>query len=215
MRIAILGAGAVGSYYGALLARAGHEVELLARGDNRKAIATEGLQVRTPEEEFRVRPAVTGDPEGLQPADLAIVAVKSYSLPEIAKAARRVAAAGADLLPLLNGVDAAGELVRCGVPPERVLGGITAISVSRPAPGCVLRHSPFQTVIVGELQGGLSLRAERAAGAFAGAGVDAWASPDVRLDLWRKFIFLSTLSAACGLARGAAVGDPRQGGKEC
>jgi 2-dehydropantoate 2-reductase len=208
MRIAILGAGAVGSYYGALLARSGHEVELLARGEHGDAVAAGGLQVRTPQEEFRVRPEATEDPERLRPADLAVVAVKSYSLPEIAPAARRLAAGGADVLPLLNGVDAAGVLARNGVPPERILGGVTAISVSRPAPGCVVRHSPFQTVILGELGGGLSPRAERAAGAFAGTGVDARASADVRLDLWRKLVLLSTLSAACGLAR-APIGRVR------
>jgi 2-dehydropantoate 2-reductase len=201
MRIAILGAGAIGSYYGALLLRAGHDVELLARGEHRKAVAEAGLTVRTPEEEFIVRPATTDDPERLRPAELVLVAVKSYSLPEIAPAARRMAEAGGDLLPLLNGVVAADELIESGAPPDRVLGGVTAVSVSRPGPGRVVRHSPFQTVIVGELGGGLSSRVEAVAEAFAGAGVDGRASSDIRVDLWRKFIFLSTLSAACGLAR--------------
>jgi 2-dehydropantoate 2-reductase len=208
MRIAILGAGAVGSYYGALLARAGHEVELFARGDHRKAIDEAGLRVQTPEEAFTVRPSATDDPERLGPAELAVVAVKSYSLPEIAPAARRLASGGAMVLPLLNGISAPDELIRSGISAKQVLGGTTAISVSRPGPGIVVRHSPFQTMVVGELEGGLSARAEEVASMFAAVGVDARASLDVRVDLWRKLIMLSTLTAACGLAR-APIGRVR------
>jgi 2-dehydropantoate 2-reductase len=208
MRIAILGAGAVGSYYGALLARAGNQVEMLARGEHGKAIAEAGLQVQTPEEEFTVRPAVTDDPERLAPAELAVVAVKSYSLPEVAPAARRLAAGGAVVLPLLNGVSAADELIGSGVPAKQVLGGTTAISVSRPFPGRVVRHSPFQTMVVGELEGGLSPRAEEVASILAAAGVDARARVDVRGVVMGQLIMLSTLTAACGLAR-APIGRVR------
>jgi 2-dehydropantoate 2-reductase len=201
MNIAILGAGAVGSYYGGLLARAGHSVALLARGAHLDALRERGLEVRTPEGSFTVAVTATDRPGDLGPADLAIVAVKTYSLPEIVSAARQLAESGAIILPLLNGVDAADRLIAAGVPADRVLGGLTEISAARVAPGVVERRSPFQRVGVGELEGGISDRAESIAAAFREAGADARASADITADLWRKLAFIATMAAACGLAR--------------
>lgn len=208
MRIAILGAGGVGSYYGGQLARAGHDVALLARGAHLAAVRERGLDVRTPEEAFTVRVAACDDPDELGEADLAVVAVKTYSLAEIAPAARLLAGRGADVLPLLNGVEAAGRLIADGVPAERVVGGLTEISAVRTGPGVVERRSPFQNVTVGELAGGLSGRAERIAAAFGETGARAMASADITADLWRKLAFIATMAAACGLAR-APIGAVR------
>jgi 2-dehydropantoate 2-reductase len=212
MRIAILGAGGVGSYYGGQLARAGHEVALLARGAHLAAVRERGLEVRTPEETFTVRVAASDELAELAPdlaPELAIVAVKTYSLDEIAPAARRLAEGGADVLPLLNGVEAADRLIAAGVPGERVLGGVTEISAVRSAPGVVERRSPFQNVTIGERAGGTSGRAERIAAAFGEAGARAQVSADLTADLWRKLAFISTLAAACGLAR-APLGPVRE-----
>jgi len=208
MKIAILGAGGVGGYYGGVLARAGHAVSLLARGDHLDAVRERGLEVRTPEGTFVATVGATADPGELGAVDLAIVAVKTYSLGEVAPAARTVAAAGAIVLPLLNGVEAADRLIADGVPDERVLGGLTEISAVRVGPGIVERRSTFQRVVAGERAGGLSPRAESIAAAFREAGVEARASADITADLWRKLAFISTLAAACGLAR-APVGAIR------
>ncbi len=215
MKIAILGAGGVGSYYGGQLARVGHEVTLLARGAHLAAVRERGLEVRTPEETFTVRVAASDEVEELAELapDLAIVAVKTYSLDEIAPAARRLAEVGADVLPLLNGVEAADRLIAAGVPAERVLGGVTEISAVRSGPGVVERRSPFQNVTIGELggelSGGLAGRAERIAAAFRDTGARAQASADITADLWKKLAFIATLAAACGLAR-APLGPVRE-----
>jgi 2-dehydropantoate 2-reductase len=201
MKTAILGAGGVGSYYGGALARAGHEVILLARGAHLSALRERGLEVRTPEGSYTVMVEAAGDPKDLGPVELAIVAVKSYSLREITPAARLLAEAGAMVLPLLNGVEAAERLIADGVPADRVLGGLTEISAVRVGPGIVERRSPFQRVVVGERAGGTSERAERIAAAFRQAGAEARASDDITVDLWRKFAFIATMSAACGLSR--------------
>ncbi len=208
MRIAILGAGGVGGYYGGLLARAGHSVALLARGAHLDALRERGLEVRTPEGTFTVACHATADPEDLGQVDLAVISVKSYSLSEIDPAARLLAERGADVLPLLNGVEAASRLIASRVPAGRVLGGLTEISATRIAPGVVERRSPFQRVVVGELAGGLSDRAERIAAAFQEAGATAKASDDITLDLWRKLVFIASASAACGLAR-SSIGPVR------
>ncbi|MBW8878610.1 MAG: ketopantoate reductase family protein [Acidobacteria bacterium] len=201
MRIAILGAGGVGGYYGGALARAGHAVALLARGAHLEALRGRGLEVRTPEGTFTAAVAATDEPRELGQVELAVVAVKSYSLPEIVPAARLLAERGAVILPLLNGVEAADRLVAQGVPGDRVLGGLTEISAARLGPGVVERRSAFQRVVVGERAGGVSERAERIAAAFREAGADARASADITADLWRKLAFIATMSAACGLAR--------------
>lgn len=209
MKIAILGAGGVGGYYGGVLARAGHQVSMLARGDHLEALRERGLEVRTPEETFTVQVGAADDPRELGETDLAIVAVKTYSLAEIAPAVRTVAETGAVVLPLLNGVDAADRLIADGVPDERVLGGLTEISAVRAAPGVIERRSQFQRVVVGERAGGLSERAERIAAAFQEAGVEARASEEIETDLWRKLAFIASLGAACGLAR-APIGKVRE-----
>ncbi|HEV8578711.1 MAG TPA: ketopantoate reductase family protein [Thermoanaerobaculia bacterium] len=209
MRIAILGAGGVGGYFGGSLARAGHPVAMLARGAHLDVLRERGLEVRTPEETFHVEVVAGGEVEDLGKADLAVVAVKNYSLREVAPAARRLAEGGAIVLPLLNGVDAAERLVASGVPEGQVLGGLTEISAARVGPGIVERRSPFQRVVVGERAGGISERAERIAAAFREAGADARASADITADLWRKFAFIATMSAACGLAR-SSVGPIRK-----
>ena len=201
MNIAILGAGGVGGYFGGILARAGNSVTLLARGAHLEALRERGLEVRTPEGTFIAAVAVTADPQEIGEVELAVVAVKSYSLPEMVPAARLLAERGAVILPLLNGVEAADRLIEQGVPGDRVLGGLAEISAARLGPGVVERRSAFQRVVAGERAGGLSDRTERIAAAFRAAGAEARASADITVDLWRKLAFITTMSAACGLAR--------------
>jgi len=209
LRIAILGAGGVGSLYGGTLARAGFPVAFLARGAHLEALQARGLEVRTPTETFTVSVRAAATAEELGPVDLAIVAVKCYSLDGIVPAAKLLATRGATILPFLNGVEAADRLIAGGVPRESVLGGLTQVSTARVAPGAVQRKSAFQKVTVGELAGGLSARAERVAAAFRAAGADASASADIQADLWRKLAFIAAMAAACGLAR-APVGPVKR-----
>lgn len=208
MRIAVLGAGGVGGYYGGALARAGHAVALLARGAHLDALKARGLEVRTPEERFTVAVEASDDAVSFGERDLAIVAVKTYSLGEIAPAVRLLAASGAAILPLLNGVEAADRLIENGVPESQVLGGLTQVSVLRVGPGVVERKSPFQKVAVGERAGGPSERVRRIVDAFQQAGAEARVSEEILTDLWRKFAFITSTAAACGLSR-APIGAVR------
>src|SRR2546423_1005695 len=201
MKVIVLGTGAIGAYYGAQLARAGHAVTCFARGANLGAIQERGLEVRTPEGGFRAPVPATDRGEQLAPADFAILAVKSYSLVDIAPIVRRCAEQETTVVPLLNGVETVQRLEQLGVPPAAVIGGLTAISAVRIAPGVVERRSPFQIVVVGEPDGRTSDRVDRIAGAFRNAGMDARASDRIQVELWQKFVFLAALAAACGLAR--------------
>jgi 2-dehydropantoate 2-reductase len=208
VRIAILGAGGVGGYYAGTLARSGHAVALLARGPHLDALKARGLEVRTPEESFTVAVQATDDARMFGVCDVAIVGVKTYSLAEIAPAARLLAEGGAAILPFLNGVEAADRLVESGVPANQVLGGLTQVSVLKVGPGVVERKSSFQKVTVGERVGKPSERVRRIVEAFQGAGAEARVSADISADLWRKFAFIAPMAAACGLAR-APIGPVR------
>lgn len=208
LRFAVIGAGGIGGYYGGALARAGYPVALLARGAHLEAIRSRGLEVRTPEGPFVAKVEAADDAAALGPADVALVAVKTYSLDEIVPAARLLAKRGAAVLPFLNGVEAADRLIAGGVPKESVLGGLTQVSVAKVAPGVVERKSPFQRVALGELGGGSSERARRIVDAFREAGADARVSEEIGADLWRKFAFIAPMAAACGLAR-APIGPVR------
>jgi 2-dehydropantoate 2-reductase len=220
MRTIILGVGGIGGYYGGLLARSGHAVYLLARGENLSVIRQRGLEVRTPEESFIVPVEASDHAEQFGPVDFAIVAVKTYSLAEIAPDAQVVARNGALVLPLLNGVDIAERLIERGVPKECVLGGLTTISAERTSPGVFERHGKVQQIVLGEFDAsegphgrgaGRSQRVEEIAEAFRRAGVETRVSADIRTDLWRKFAFLAPVAAACGLAR-SAIGPVRTSG---
>jgi 2-dehydropantoate 2-reductase len=209
MRIAILGAGGVGGYDGSVLSRAGNEVQLLARGTHLEAIRADALRVSEPDGSTWVaRVDATDDPAALRGAKLVVVSLKSYYLDAIGPVAADLARHGATVVPLLNGVEAADRLEQLGVPRQALLGGLTAISAERTGPGQVSRKSPFNRVVVGELAGGLSARATEIVALFAAAGVEARASAEMPLELWRKFVFITTMGSCCGLAR-TSIGPVR------
>lgn len=209
MKIAILGAGGVGGYYGGLLARNGHQVCVLARKSNLAALQERGIEVRAPGEAFTAPVQASDDVKDFGPVECALIAVKNYSLPEIAPAAAFLAGQGALIVPLLNGVEVADRLVAGGVPPAQLLGGLTAISVVRIAPGIFERRSPFQRIVLGELdsqiksQPGRAQRIDAITQAFRDVGVHTQISGDITADLWRKFAFIASMAAACGLSRSA------------
>ena len=209
MRIAILGAGGVGGYDGAVLAKAGNQVQLLARGRHLEAIRGAGLRITEPDGSTWVAAVgATDDVAALRGAELAVVTVKAYDLDAIGPIAADLARHGATVLPLLNGVEAAERLEQLGVPRQSLLGGLAAISAERTGPGQIVRTSPFNRVVAGELAGGLSERARRIAGVLAAAGIEARASGEMPLELWRKFVFITTMASCCGLAR-TSIGPVR------
>lgn len=209
MKVVVLGAGAIGAYYGGQLARGGHDVTLYARGENLAAIRRRGLEIRTAEGSTIVQVAATDRADELRAADFAILGVKSYSLDSIGSVVRQTAERGAPILPFLNGVETTDRLVTLKVPRSAILGGVTRISVARVQPGVVERRGAFQSVIIGELDGQTTDRVTRIAGAFRDAGVDTRVSNGIDVDLWQKFVFLVAIAAACGLAR-SPIGPLRE-----
>ncbi len=201
MRIAIIGAGGVGGYFGALLARAGHDVVLYARGDNLAAIRANGITIRDVNGSFSVPIGTTNSPAELSGSEFAIVAVKSYSLADVAPVVRTLALGGATIVPLLNGVEAATDLERAGVPREQLLGGQTNVSAFKVEPGVIQRALWKERIVVGELDGVLSDRVMGLVEALRSADIEAIATTNIVVELWRKFNMLCAMAAACGMAR--------------
>ena len=206
MHIAVVGAGGVGGYFAGLLAKAGHRIDLLARGPHLEAIRRRGgIEIREPaakggETSFIAAVAATDDATTMRGASHAILAVKSYSLSELAPVLRAIASGGTAIVPLLNGVDIGDRLVELGVARSALLGGLTYVNTARTAPGVVTRTSSFCRATVGEPDGPVSDRVRQLVAALRESGVETEATDAIALELWRKFALLAPLAAVCGLA---------------
>ena len=201
MRIAIIGAGGVGGYYAAKLTQPGHDVTLLARGEHLEAIQKNGIVIRDHDTTFSVPVSATDQSQDLRGAEWAMLAVKSYSLAELADVMVMLARDGTAIVPALNGVTIAETLEALGVPRAQILGGTTIMNAHKIAPGVIERLSKRERFAVGELDGTMSKRAESIAAAMRSAGDEAVATTEIVLELWQKFNMLCACAAACGMAR--------------
>lgn len=201
MRIAIIGAGGVGGYYAALLARDGHEVTVLARGEHLDAIRQNGIVIKDHDTTFSVPVDATDRADDLRGADWAMLAVKSYSVPGLTDVLAMLAKDGVAIVPILNGVTTAENLESAGVPRAQILGATTIMNAHKTAPGVIERLSRKERFVVGELDGTMSGRAEAIATAMQSAGGESLATREIVLELWQKFNMLCAAAAACGMAR--------------
>ena len=214
MKIAILGSGAVGGYYGAKLARAGHDVTFIARGAHLEAIRAVGLQIRSPAlGDFVVRSRAEQDTGIVGPVDLVVVAVKAYDNASALPLIGPMLGPSTMVLTVQNGVDSADE-VGAVVGLERVLGGTTYIATALAAPGVIEQTGTHRRIVFGEVFGDLPRLSERGRvvhEALAGADIQAEVVGDGRVPIWEKFIFLASLAGFTGATRlpiGPVWADP-------
>jgi 2-dehydropantoate 2-reductase len=204
MTFAILGSGAVGGYYGAKLARAGHEVTFIARGAHLIAIRERGLAVRSPMMgDFTVAARAEDDTSRVGPVDVILVAVKTYDNATALPLVRPLLKASTSVLTIQNGVDSVAD-VAAVAGEERVIGGTTYIATALVAPGVIEQTGAHRRVVFGEVFGRLPRSSERVRGiqdALAGADIQAEAVEDGRIPIWEKFIFLVSLAGFTGAAR--------------
>jgi len=204
MRIAIMGTGGVGGYFGGLLARAGEEVTFIARGEHLRAIQENGLRVESVHGDFTVAPAqATDDPTAAGAVDLVLFATKTYHIDDAVRTMRPLVGPQTAILPLQNGVDAS-ERVAAILGPDPVLGGVTYVSSYRAAPGLIHQISQFRRIVVGELNGQVTPRAEAIVAVLARAGATAELSTDINKIRWSKFAFIAPFSGVGGVTRASA-----------
>ena len=201
MKIAIVGAGGVGGYFGGLLARNEHNVAFLARGAHLRAIRARGLRVESTDGPFTIAPAnATDDPGEIGAVDLALLCVKTYDLAATLGQLRPLVGPGTALLTLQNGVEAP-EMVAATYGREAVLPGVVYCEVAVKEPGVIFQGSPMRRIIVGELGGTPTPRARAIASVFAAAGVDTILSGNILGALWGKFCFICAMSGVTTLTR--------------
>jgi 2-dehydropantoate 2-reductase len=206
MRIVVVGAGAVGGYFGARLAQGGAELSVVARGGHLEAIRRHGLRIRSVAGDAVVRPAeVADDPAALAPAEVVLLGVKAWQVPAAAASLGPLLAPGGCVLPLQNGVEAPGQIERA-LGAGRALGGFCRILSRVSGPG-EIEHSGIEPYVAfGELDGATTPRAERLLAVFARApAVRAEHLADIRLGMWRKFLLI-TAWGALGATSGESIG---------
>ncbi|HEV8584370.1 MAG TPA: ketopantoate reductase family protein [Methylomirabilota bacterium] len=200
MRIAIVGAGGVGGYFGAKLARAGESVVVLARGPHLDAIRRDGLRVRSAVDgEFTAKVDAVDSFAGQPPVDMVLFCVKSFDTRSAAEALRPVLGPATGVVSLQNGVDNE-EAIDEVLGPGRALGGVAFIFSTIEAPG-VIAHTLLGRIVFGELDGRVSERATRLRDALAAAGVPVELSTEVRRALWEKYLMIAAQAGTTGLTR--------------
>lgn len=211
MKIAVMGAGGIGGYYGGMLARAGEDVSLIARGAHLEAIRERGLTVMRDQETFTVRPSLaTDDPARVGPVQLIVLATKAYDLDAAARTMRPLLGEDTVVLPLLNGVDIPERVAR-HVPAAQVLAGLTYAPANRPAPGVVRQPGPPQKMVFGEVDGSRSQRAQAILALLERCGIQAELTGEVNKAVWSKYMFVTSnggVSCVTGAAMGTVLEHP-------
>ncbi len=200
MRIAVIGAGGVGGYYGGRLAAAGHDVSFVARGESLAALRTSGLRIESALGDMHLtQPHATDRVEDIGPVDAVFLAVKAYDLETVGATLEPLFRADTAVLCAQNGVDAMDRL-RPFVATGHVLGAVVYGNTVRVGPGRVTHLGTLARLRLGGRDAAAQERAEAFAVACQAAGIDAEAVDDIDAALWTKFVLFSVMSAACCLS---------------
>ncbi|HET9651945.1 MAG TPA: 2-dehydropantoate 2-reductase [Usitatibacter sp.] len=199
-RILVLGAGAIGGYYGGRLAQAGCDVTFLVRPGRREQIAAGGLRIESPLGDAVVQARTVLAEEVRPEYGVVLFTCKAYDLDAAMEAVAPAMGGGCTLLPLLNGL-AHFERLDARFGRTNVLGGTAHINVTLRRDGVVVHGDPLQRIVYGERGGGTTPRVRAIAAQFAKTAIDAKLSEDVEQDLWEKIVFLSALAATTCLFR--------------
>ncbi len=211
MRIAVMGAGGVGGYFGGLLAANGEDVTFIARGPHLRAIQERGLQVKSTHGDFHVRDARGAeDPAKVGPVDVVMFCVKSWDTRVAAEAVRPMVGDGTAVISFQNGVGNEDEMIDV-LGRRPVVGGLAYVTSTIAEPGVVQQNGPVARIIYGELDGGRTPRLEAFHNACVAAKINAELSDDIAKAIWTKFLYICAFSGVCTLTRqslGPLLTDP-------
>ena len=208
MRIAAMAAGAVGGYFAARMAAAGHEVFFIARGANLDAIRKNGLKVESVNGDLHLPKAnATDDPKTVGPVDIVLFAVKLWDTEKAAELTRPMVAPHTRVITLQNGIDAV-ERIGTILPPDCVIGGTAAIASTIAAPGVIRNTSKFAGIRFGRADNKPDATLQAFVDAAKAAKLDAAIVADIQFEIWNKFILLAAVSGATATLR-APIGPIR------
>jgi len=208
MKIAIIGAGGVGGYFGARLQQAGADVGFVARGAHLEALRREGLKVESPLGDIHLpRVNVTDNAADLGRSDIVWLAVKLWDTEAAVRSMRSVVGPDTGIISFQNGVQK-DDVLRQAFGDTAVMGGVGYIAANIDRPGVIKHTGTMQRLIFGEYDGRRSARAEALLDACIRGGINAELSDDVRKAIWEKFVFLVGLSGSTTTMR-ATIGPIR------
>jgi 2-dehydropantoate 2-reductase len=211
MRIAAMAAGAVGGYFGARMAAAGHDVFFIARGAHREAMEKRGLTIESVHGDLHLREVnVTDDPAKVGPVDIVLFAVKLWDTEKAAEQARPLLGPNTRVITLQNGVDSY-ERIAPIVKPERAIPGVTYVVTVIERLAVIKQTSTFQSIICGTVDGRPDANLKAFVDAAKAAKIDITLSDNIQRDRWHKFIFLTATSGATAVTRstmGPILADP-------
>lgn len=192
MKIAIIGTGGVGGYFGAKLARAGYDVTFLARGEQLKAMQTNGLEVKSVLGDFKIDDVKATDKiTGIDHPDLIIVCVKAWQIKEVSNDLKKIIHANTLILPLQNGILSAEELSE-KIDRKHILSGLCRIYSKIESPGVINHFGITPSIVFGEIDGPKTERLIPIQDMFDKAEIVYKVSDDMNAELWRKFISICT-----------------------
>lgn len=188
MKIAIIGTGGVGGYFGGKMAQAGFDVTFVARGEHLKALQQNGLTVRSFQGDFKIFPIKATDKiDQIGTVDLIILGIKAWQVKEIASTLTPLIHKNTAVLPLQNGVMAAEEL-QGAIAKQNVINGLCRIFAKIESPGVIDHFAYDPSIVFGELDNEKSERIEKIKSLFDASGINAKIADDITAELWRKFI---------------------------
>lgn len=201
MRIAVIGAGGVGGYFGGQLAAAGQDVLFVARGRQLAALREHGLTVASDVHPVQLPDVrATDDIRAIGDVDLVLIAVKLGETENVARQLADLPNGPRAVLSLQNGVQK-DEILRTHLPAAEILGGVCYIAAAIESPGVIRHNGSLARIVFGPYDGTRSRTVDALEHALAEAGVEAEVSDDIEAAVWRKFVFLVALSSATSAAR--------------
>jgi 2-dehydropantoate 2-reductase len=216
MKIAVIGAGAVGGYFGGRLALSGQDVTFLVRGKTLEALRAGPLRVESVGGDFEVKVRATDNPAEIGGVDVLLVAVKTWQVPEAADVIQQMPGRDSVIVPLQNGMEAPAQLAAV-IGPGRVAGGLCRIVSQTLAPGSIHHSWAEPSVAIGELEPLIhGERLGQLTAAFGAAGVRCDVPRDIAVVMWEKFLFITpwgSLGAVTRLPVGPLRSTPELRGR--
>ena len=208
MKIAIMGSGGVGGYCGGLLARAGHDVTFVARGQHLQALRSSGLQVKAVLGDFAISPVTATDtPAKIGQVDLVLMCVKTTNTDEATSAIKPIVGPNTTVISLQNGVDAAERIGKI-IGKEHVMGGAVWVAASIESPGLIRQVSQICRIVIGEIDGKSTPRAQKIFEALKSTTAKVELTDDILKTIWTKFVYFASISGVGALTR-LSIGDYR------
>ena len=193
MRIAVMGSGGVGGYFGGRLAHGGADVSFVARGKHLEAMRADGLRIDGPEPIHVKRVNATDDPKEIGVADLVLLCVKLWDTELALTQIRPMVGPNTTVISFQNGV-LKDQYLRAAFDQRQLMGGVGYVATTIEAPGVIRQTGPMQRLLFGEFDGSRSPRAERFLAVCLAGGINAELSSDIVREIWQKYVFLVGLS---------------------